>query len=188
VSQAKFIRRILELLDRSDIPHMIVGSLASAFHGVPRATQDVDIVVDPTETSLAAFLERLPVESYYVDPETARDALERRTQFNVVDLASGWKADLVIRKHRAFSVEELRRRVRAEIEGVAVAVASPEDTVVAKLEWSALAESERQLRDVCGIIATQGATLDREYIERWVRALGLEAQWRRALQLAEDSG
>jgi hypothetical protein len=124
-----------------------------------------------------------------VDPETARDAFERRTRFNVVDLGSGgWKADLVIRKQRAFSVAELRRRVRAEIEGVEVAIASPEDTAVAKLEWSAPAESERQLRDVCGIIATQGATLDRKYIERWVRALGLAAEWRRALKLAEDSG
>ncbi len=103
--------------------------------------------------------------------------------FNVIDHASGWKVDFIIRKNRAFSREELDRRVAIAILGVPVFVASPEDTIIAKLEWSkASAGSERQRRDVAGILAVSGSTLDFAHIERWVGALGLGEEWQAAQQ------
>lgn len=58
-----------------------------------------------------------------------------------------------------------------------VYVATPEDILVAKLEWAKIGQSERQIEDSAGIISTQGSHLDRAYVEHWVRELGLQEQW-----------
>lgn len=157
---------------------MIAGSFASTAHGLPRTTQDVDVVIDPPDTTaLDALVSALLDDEFYVDADTARDALQRRSMFNAID-RSAWKIDFILRKERPFSIEEFRRRTPIDILGVPVFVASAEDTIVAKLEWSKLSGgSERQLRDVEGILATMGTELDRAYIEHWVRELELEVGW-----------
>jgi hypothetical protein len=73
-------------------------------------------------------------------------ALEAHTRplFNVIDLATGWKIDLIIRKSRAFSQEEFGRRQLVSVQGLPLYVASAEDVVIAKLEWSKLAQSQRR--------------------------------------------
>jgi hypothetical protein len=163
---------------------MVAGSFASTYHGIPRTTQDIDLVIDPTRDTLDALLGRLQPESYYVSREAAAEAWNVRGQFNVIDLASGWKIDLVLRKERPFSREEFARRRPARIMGTTVFVASAEDTIVAKLEWARLSDSERQLRDVVGIIEMSGEQLDLSYVERWVEALGLRDLWARAASAA----
>lgn len=102
--------------------------------------------------------------------------------FNVIDHASGWKVDFIVRKDRAFSRTEFGRRVAVSMLDVPVFVASAEDTIVAKLEWSQQAGgSERQRRDVAGIAATMSDQLDRAYIDEWVGELELEEELSRAL-------
>ena len=86
----------------------------------------------------------------------------------------------MIRKARAFSVEEMQRRTIMKILGMDVPTATAEDTIIAKLEWAKLGASDRQLEDVAGILRVRGADLDLEYIERWVTDLGLTEPWRRA--------
>jgi hypothetical protein len=100
--------------------------------------------------------------------------------FNVIEIATAWKLDLVIRKARAFSIEEMQRRQVTKILGVGVATATAEDTVIAKLEWAKQGGSDRQLEDVAGILRVRGPELDVVYIERWVAELGLAEQWQRA--------
>ena len=85
MSAADILRRMVEKLDAAGVPHMVAGSFASTYHGVPRSTQDVDIVVDPTPAALDDFLSSLPDTEYYVDADVARDALTRRSQFNVIE-------------------------------------------------------------------------------------------------------
>jgi hypothetical protein len=178
------LERLVRLLDRSGIPFMIAGSFASTVHGLPRTTQDLDIVIDPpTPQALDALVGSMSPDDYYVDLDAARDALRRRSMFNVIDHASGWKIDFVVRKNRAFSRDEFERRMQLTLLDVAVFVASPEDTIVAKVEWSQLSGgSERQRRDVAGIVATMGEQLDRAYVERWIQELGLEEEWGIALK------
>ena len=171
---------IVAELRRFGIPHMLAGSFASSYHGDPRTTQDIDLVIDPTRDALERFVCALEPERFYVSPEAAREAFEGRGQFNVVLLDSGWKADLILRRDRPFSHSEFQRRRAAEIAGVEVSIATAEDTIVAKLEWARSGESERQIRDVVGILEMSGESLDRRYIERWVDELGLRAQWERA--------
>jgi hypothetical protein len=174
------LRQIVRELDRAGIAHMLTGSFASTYHGDPRTTNDIDLVIECDRSSLDTFVSGLDAERYYVSAEAADEAWRRRGQFNVVLLESGWKVDLILCKQRAFSREEFARRQPAEIAGTAVWVASAEDVVVAKLEWAQAGESERQVRDVVGILQVRSGELDLPYIERWVRELGLNPLWQRA--------
>jgi len=172
------LARIVAALDGANVPYMVAGSLASTHYSLPRSTFDVDIVIDPTLAALTSFVQALSPDAYYVDLESALEAFHLQRQFNVIDMATGWKVDFIIRKHRPFSVEEFRRRVATEMFGVSVHVATAEDTVIAKLEWAQLGGgSERQLRDVREIVDARGTDLDRGYVERWVDELGLRDEW-----------
>lgn len=171
------IRRIVELLDAARIPYMLTGSFASSLHGAPRATQDIDLVIALDSASLEALLKNFPDDQYYVSREAAFDAYQRRSLFNVIDFATGWKIDFIVKKSRDFSQLEFDRRAPAQVFGTTVFVASAEDVLLSKLEWAKLAHSERQIEDAAGIIRIQGQDLDTAYIEHWVTRLDLHAQW-----------
>jgi len=170
---------VVRSLERLGIPYMLTGSMASSFHGRPRSTHDADIVIDPGREQLDALVACLSDAAFYVDAETARDALQRRAQFNVIETRSAFKIDLIIRKDRPFSREELDRRQRAELApGILVALASPEDTILSKLEWAKKAgRSEKQLGDASGVLAVNPG-IDRSYVERWASVLGVLEMWR----------
>jgi hypothetical protein len=173
------LRTIVAVLEAARIPHMVVGSFASTAHGEPRTTRDLDLVIDPSPDQLNELIGALDPERFYVDPDVARDALRRRSMFNIIEIATAWKLDLMIRKARPFSVEEMQRRTITRILGMDVPTATAEDTIIAKLEWAKLGASDRQLEDVAGILRVRGADLDLDYIERWVTDLGLIEPWRR---------
>jgi hypothetical protein len=175
------LRRMVGLLDDAGIPLMIAGSFASNAHGAPRPTQDLDIVVDLRPDTLEKLLGSLSQSAYHVDPEAAREALRSRSTFYIVDLATAWRVDLIVQKDRPFSRTELARRVRLQLHGIPVYVASAEDTIVAELEWSKRnAGSETQLRNVASIMAACGASLDLAYVQTWVDELGLADEWAKA--------
>ena len=171
------IRRVIQILDAAGIPYMLTGSFASSLHGMPRATQDIDLVIAPTPASLEALLKNFPEDQYNVSPDAALDAYRRSSLFNVIDFASGWKIYFIVQKPRDFSRIEFDRRTPANVLETTVFVASPKDVRISKLEWAKLAESERQIEDAAGIIRTQGHDLDTAYIEHWAEKLGLRAQW-----------
>ncbi len=116
--------------------------------------------------------------------EAALEAHERQSLFNVIDLATGWKIDLIIRKSRAFSLEEFGRRQLVDLQDASLFVASAEDVVIAKVEWSKLAESRRQIEDVAAILRVQWGSLDLSYLEKWIVDLRLRDEWSEALRLA----
>jgi hypothetical protein len=156
---------------------MVTGSIASSAHGMPRATRDLDIVLAPSNAQLLVLMKEFPSDRYYADEQQALQALTSRSQFNVVDFATGWKVDFIIAQDSEYARAALARRMRIDVAGTIVYVATPEDVLIAKLRWAKLGESERQLQDAAGIILTQGSKLDFPYIERWARELHLEAQW-----------
>lgn len=162
---------IVGALDAAGIPHMLAGSAASSLYGEPRTTLDIDVVIDPSEHALRALVESLDGDRFYATDALA--ALARRDMFNVIDVASGWKVDLIIIKDRPFSRSEFERRTFMDIEGVPTFVATAEDTILAKLEWARRGGSERQMRDVIGILAVSGDTLDHSYLTRWAAELGV---------------
>jgi hypothetical protein len=183
---ADFVGELTRRLTDSGVPYMITGSLAGSFHGEPRATRDVDVVIDPTRAALRQLVSSLETDGYYVSMDAAMEALDRRSQFNVIDTHSGWKADLIICRERPFSRAEFERRLRTTLLGRESYVASAEDTIISKLEWARAGDSERQLRDVAAILSTVGDELDRDYIGRWVDQLSLAELWDRVRAAAQD--
>lgn len=177
-------RRIVEALDRAGIPYMLTGSFASSYHGAPRATQDIDIVIAPSPDQLRALDSFLPATEYYLDLNAALEAHAREAQFNVIDLATGWKVDLIIRKSRPFSRVEFDRRAAADLHGLRIFIATAEDVLLSKLEWAKLGQSQRQIEDAAGIIRIRAGELDRDYIANWVRHLHLEKEWEGACREA----
>ena len=177
------LAKVIGLLESLGIPYMVAGSLASSHHGRPRTTHDADLVIEPTSSALEALVAALTDAGFYVDAERSRDAFLRRRFFNAIDETSGYKIDLILRKERRFSVEEFRRRARGELfPGFTVSVATAEDTILSKLEWSALAGgSEKQLEDVAGVLTVR-KDLDLGYIEHWARELGVLDSWRSVSQ------
>lgn len=173
-----FLRFLAQSLRASETPFMLTGSVAAAYHGAGRATMDVDAVIDPTPEQLADLLQRVQRAGLYVSPEAAREALSDRTMFNVIDPATGWKADLIVRRDRAFSTEEFARRLPADLFGERVEVATIEDIILSKLEWATIGGSARQLEDVRRLLAIGGDAVDRTYLDRWIDPLGLGSAWR----------
>ena len=186
MSLADTLRVVVEALENARVPHMLAGSLASTYHGEPRATQDVDIVIDPaSREALDDFAAALNRDRFYVGDHRA--AFARREAFNVIDLTTGWKVDLIVRRDRTYSRTEFERRQPADVEGIPVYVATAEDTILTKLEWAKLGESERQLRDVEAVIRAIGDSLDRPYLTEWATELGLLPELERTLDRSSDS-
>ena len=178
-----FLARLVDALERTHVPYMLAGSVASTFHGTPRTTQDVDFVVDLDGNRLRDLLGGLQKDVYYFDEDAALDAVRRRAQFNIIDLDTGWKADLIVKKAAPFHREEFRRRMRGSVLGVDVWIASAEDTILSKLDWARRGGgSERQLGDVRGILLARSLDLDAGYIERWARDLGVLDDWKQLQQ------
>jgi hypothetical protein len=182
-SQDEFLGRLIERLERAEIPYMVAGSVGSSLHGRPRATQDVDLVIAPTEKQLDRFVASLG-ETYYVSLDAAHEAYRCRTMFNVIDMEAGWKADLVIRKDRPFSLQEFQRRGRVDIMGHTLWVVSPEDAILSKLEWSRGRQSEVQFSDALGVAIVHYPRLDLNYLKRWAKEIGVEDQLARLLEVA----
>jgi hypothetical protein len=183
MSATEVLRRITSALGAAGIPYMLTGSFASAHHGAPRSTQDIDIVIAPTPEQLQVFIKNLPATQYYADLDASLDAHQRKSLFNIIDLDTGWKIDLIIRKSRPFSREEFERRLPASVAGLTLFVASAEDVIIAKLEWSTLAKSQRQIEDAAGILRLRWNSLDRSYLKKWIRDLGLEKEWHQARRI-----
>jgi hypothetical protein len=119
----------------------------------------------------------LPAEEYYVDLDTALEALRSSSLFNVIDLKTGWKIDLIFRKSRPFSEKEFSRRQLVDLQGLRLYIAGVEDVIVAKLEWAKLANSQRQIEDVASMLRLRADTLDKSYLEKWISELDLHEQW-----------
>lgn len=185
ITQKEFLERLTGLLDKAGIPYMVAGSMSSSLHGRPRATQDADVVIDPTEDQLGSFIALLE-QGYYISREAALDALHHRTMFNVIDLEGGWKADLIICKDRPFSRQEFDRRRQIDVAGKMLWVVSPEDIILNKLEWMRGRESEVQYSDALGVAVTQWGNLDLGYLHTWAEQLGIENMLIRLLKEARE--
>jgi hypothetical protein len=169
-TQAEFFEHLVRLLKDAEIRFMVSGSLASSIYGPPRATNDFDMVIDPIANSLNRLIDSLP-NDWYASREAVMSALQHHSMFNIVDSTGGWKADLIIRKDRPFSLSEFSRSRPGFILQSEVPVVSIEDSILSKLEWSAESNSQRQYQDALGVARLNAASLDLEYLRHWAAEL-----------------
>lgn len=181
MSLAGFLSTIIRIMDAAGVPHMLTGSLAAAYYATPRATQDIDLVIDAREEQIERVVDELTAEGLYVSREAALDAFRTQGQFNAIDPESGWKVDLIVRKDRPFSTTEFSRRASVQLLGIEVALTSIEDLIIAKLEWSQLGDSDLQRRDLVQLLDASWDSMDRAYVASWVERLGLDKSWREIL-------
>ena len=169
--------RVIGVLEQFHIPYHVGGSLASSIHGVPRQTRDVDLVV-VLERDVVTHLVRALDSEFYISGEAVEEAIARRASFNVIHLESGFKVDLFVQGTSAFDKEEFSRAQLTPLpdaEGRAVYVKSAEDMIIRKLLWfrEGGEVSERQWRDVLGLVKVRWAQLDEPYVRKWAGDLAL---------------
>jgi hypothetical protein len=170
---------IARVLDELGVRYVVGGSVASSVYGIPRATQDVDLVADLAGKHVKPFVSALTAE-FYVDEDMIRDALARGASFNVVHLATMFKADIFSFVREPWMEEEMARgRVETlptDAGTMNIRFASPEDTLLHKLVWFRLGGevSDRQWGDVLGIIKIQGDRLDAAYLAQWAVVLKVD--------------
>jgi len=163
---------LVQMLEETGIPYALTGSLASMAWGQPRATYDADVLVDLRAADIDKLIHAFPSPGWYLDRDAIVEALRGGGEFNAIHGATGTKVDFWVKTNRPADAMRFARRRRATVAGVACWVLSPEDTILAKLEWIQAAPSDRQKADVAGILAAQADKLDFDYLREWAERLG----------------
>jgi hypothetical protein len=178
--------QVTDVFEKLSVPYLIGGSLASTLYGMVRTTQDADIVAEMRPEHLQPFVTALQDE-FFIDDEMIAEAIQRNSSFNIIHRETMFKVDVFIPRPRPFLQSQLARAQRQtftfETE-VSAKFASPEDTILAKLEWYRLGGeiSERQWRDILGVLKTRAGVLDLSYLRKWAGELKLSDLLERALQ------
>jgi hypothetical protein len=172
------IRFIVEVFEQIHIPYLVGGSLASSLHGIPRATQDADIVAHIKPEHVQPIVKALE-SAFYVSENAIHEAIRHRSSFNAIHLGTMFKVDIFILGDDPGSQEEMRRRERYQVSEEPpeeLYLASAEDIILHKLYWFQLGGgvSERQWNDVIGVLQVRGETLDLPYLQRRAADLGVE--------------
>ena len=180
---------VTHTLEQIGIPYAVGGSFASSLHGIMRSTLDVDIVADMRLEHIMPLVAALSKE-FYADDEMMKGAIEHHSSFNLIHYETAFKVDIFIRKLRAFDQMQLERR-RASIISTdpeqSIYVASPEDVILSKLEWYRMGgeTSERQWRDILGVLKTRAGELELDYLRKWAKELKVSDLLERALKEME---
>lgn len=175
---------VAQVFDALGIVHTIGGSIASSIAGEPRSTIDIDIVVALRESDVPALLSALSAD-FYVNEEALRRAVRERSTANLIHQATQLKVDIFVAGGTPLDEQQLRRRRAVEITpGRTLHVHPPEDILLQKLRWYRKGgeTSERQWRDILGIIRVQAQNLDRDYLRVNAPVLGVAELLARALR------
>jgi hypothetical protein len=170
-------------LNRVGIRYAISGSVAAILYGEPRLTHDVDFIAFFNEPDVRQMAEIFPSSDFYVPPQETllTEVLrEQRGHFNIIHLATGYKADFYLAGRDELNAWALRGKRPVEFEGETVMLAPPEYVIVRKLEFYREGRSEKHLRDIRSMLAISGNQLNHAELSEWIQRLGLDAQWTEA--------
>jgi hypothetical protein len=174
--ELEVLKEVARRLKQAAIPYMITGSIAANFYTVPRMTRDIDIVVELFEQDIGRFIPFFE-NDYYLEPQTVRAAVKNKGMFNLIHDQYIIKIDFVVRKDTPYRRREFSRRRKVTVENQDLFVVSPEDLILSKLDWAKESRSEVQLNDVRNLLKSVNG-LNRSYLARWAKALGIESLYR----------
>jgi len=180
------VELFVKTLESLNVSYYIGGSIASSAYGIARATMDVDLVSELKQEHVKHLVQNLK-KDYFIDEEMIIDAIKNNSSFNIIHLGTMLKIDVFIPKAGSFNKKVFERKrkenISQEPDSIQVFLCSAEDTILSKLEWykSGGSASERQWKDILGIIKVQGELLDKEYLIKWAEELGVKDLLEKAL-------
>ncbi|MFM6455408.1 MAG: hypothetical protein ACKPH7_26795 [Planktothrix sp.] len=179
--------RMATLFETLKIPYLVGGSVASSLLGESRSTQDLDLVIS-ISLSTAQQLIRVMEQEFYISESAVVEAVTEKRSFNVIHLTSLEKIDIFVIGDDAFSRSKMNRRQLYKIDESekGIYIYSAEDIILQKLYWYLLSatESQKQWRDVLGVLKVQGERLDFNYLNQWAEILQVQSLLKLALQQA----
>lgn len=180
--------RVVRAFDSLGVDYLVGGSVASSVFGEPRLTVDADLVARLLGQHAEPLVKNLTGE-FYADLPAIASAIQNQGSFNLIHLETMSKVDVFVNWRSPFGEIQFSRRQKKSVGQVApleLFFASAEDTVLAKLDWYRKGGevSDRQWRDLLGVLKVQAAALDQKYLEHWARELGVKDLLRRALNEA----
>jgi hypothetical protein len=188
MSQSELLKQVATTLDRLGLAYMLTGSLATSLQGAPRATHDIDLVVELPSNRIDELAAEFPAPRYYLNRQAMHDAVTRRTMFNLLDTTEGDKVDFWLLTDDSFDRNRFARRRRAAFDDLTIPVSSPEDTILMKLRWTTLSGgSEKHFGDALRVFQLQRSILDVAYIESWAQTLSVSTLWQRLLSEAASA-
>lgn len=166
----EFFHNVIDILEKEKIPYMLSGSLAMGIYVVPRATRDFDFIIQLKKENIEQFALNFK-SGYYCNTESIFDAVKHHSMFNIIDHASGYKADFVILKNEIYRKTEFERRQKFTFFEKEVYVVSVEDLILSKLIWIQDFPSIMQKNDLEQLLELE--TFDLNYIKTWVKSMKL---------------
>jgi hypothetical protein len=168
------LKKLVSVFRQLGIPYRIVGSVASSTQGVMRATLDIDMVVALETKHIQRVTSELQ-NDYFLDEELMREAVQRGSSFNLIHQETMIKVDVFMLGQRPYDKISFERERRETIDDLALSFKTPEDVILGKLEWFVQTDktSDRQWRDVVGLLKVQKDALDITYMQTWAAELGV---------------
>lgn len=173
--QAELLKIISSFLDKNKIPYMLTGALSVVYYGRPRASHDIDFVVEIEKKDIKRVLNAFKTLSaeYLVQQDAIKEAVKNRGMFNVIYLPIYIKLDFWLLTNEPFDHERFRRRQRIKLLGKNMTLSTPEDTIIQKLRWYKEAPIEKHLVDAAFVYKIQKESLDKSYLDFWIKKLKL---------------
>jgi len=185
-SITSLISEVTKLMENEGITYAITGSIASAIHGEPVTSIDVDIVTNMTPDQAAGFAETISPR-FYADKNMLRNAAIEHSFANLYDSQTGFKIDISVLENTPYHTQVLQRREKIPHPSGETNfwVVSPEDIILMKLVWRKDTESQKQWENALSVVRVKGNKLDWAYLRKWAKELEVENDLDR---LAKEAG
>ncbi len=172
------VLRVVEILNKMDIPYFLTGAMAVVYYGEPRTTHDIDLIIVVKESDVNLMVINFE-QDFYIDEFSIRTAIEEKDMFNAVHKETGFKVDFWILGEDDYNKERFKRRVQVNVLGTKIYLPTAEDAIISKLEWFKMSDIDKHYYDALGIYRIQKGNLDTDYINNWCQKKSISKLWKK---------